>query len=1013
MRRMTIAVSICFGLAVFCVDAAHAQQQSALRGAAEVIRQLESSAVKPAATPKQVDQAIALVRRIDAFALASKNLPADEAATGWLQLLDEAMSFSNGYTSENPVASWPLVRSVFEALPAPLAWPAISQKIDARPISPEALGALRAHITRLLGHALTDNKAALELDGDAIQKLLLEKAKPSSSSFLGASDEGMRLQMVASQAFPLVWYAWQSKPPGALDELLMKQLDRNGGSVNFDSRSFSQLGDERARPILEKYISRLAKTPGSPVIYGLDGELFQQLVQKHLDEFSYPAWSLVDSPEDLALYEAFAKKFPDDESAERRQAQMQYMQGLIQVDRVPEALEQFRQLAATNDQGLSFYFSGTRMIGHNDSGASTLSARRSLTRFYEQVCREFPSYDNWSSYRTAATASGELPEMIAALNQYRNQAGERSREESAALERVLIDSYLANDQVDDAIALYEVALNATKPEDARHTDLVAAFALAKVGKALNRPESVRRGLNYASAIVRAGGPKSEGGEFTRAFGGEVEADYRLLADEGCASDAELLLSQRLGSTAKEFDNGNSFGNAYASSWALYPLAQFYDSQSRFQDVVDLLDQAPWWGHTDLSEVPVGDEIMTIAARALSKIGRTDEARRVVDAALLNDQADDELFELLVEFEGPNAIARLDRQFALDPLEERPLIWKAKLLLQAGKLDEAEQTARQAIAIDPSDGEQGPGKRMIVYAVLADVLDRQPDEKKREEAAVYRRAVSAIRLAEQADKLSAAGLTRRAIAAYEEATKTFVDAYCIQSRLALELASVGKLDEAAQHYRKAFELMPDSFGRIESHCFGCEGVFSGELAEQIAENVLAKLSKERPDKPQIHYLLGYLREVHGRTREAIAHYREAVRLDPDYYNAWKKIVELSIQVNGAPDDDAALAVVRLGGPRRIDALVSARDLQKFWVAIDQQVPKLPSTPDTVYPLAASKLQLERMADSAKLQPGGEYYDFDSTLKLQGVHHSKGRTASKVLVTQCEILGSIADALSASR
>ena len=51
---------------------------------------------------------------------------------------------------------------------------------------------------------------------------------------------------------------------------------------------------------------------------------------------------------------------------------------------------------------------------------------------------------------------------------------------------------------------------------------------------------------------------------------------------------------------------------------------------------------------------------------------------------------------------------------------------------------------------------------------------------------------------------------------------FADAYCIQSRLALRYSELGDYVKAEQHYQRAFELMPDSFGRIESHCFGCEG-----------------------------------------------------------------------------------------------------------------------------------------------------------------------------------------------
>ena len=128
--------------------------------------------------------------------------------------------------------------------------------------------------------------------------------------------------------------------------------------------------------------------------------------------------------------------------------------------------------------------------------------------------------------------------------------------------------------------------------------------------------------------------------------------------------------------------------------------------------------------------------------------------------------------------------------------------------------------------------------------------------------------------------------------YEESLKEFADAYCIQSRLALRYNEMGDFEKAEEHYRRAFELMPESFGRIESHCFGCEGAFTGELAQGIAERVFLKLAEETPDKAQVFYLLGYLRDQQGRKAEAAGHFRKAVEIDPDYFNAWGKLSSLA-------------------------------------------------------------------------------------------------------------------------
>ena len=224
-------------------------------------------------------------------------------------------------------------------------------------------------------------------------------------------------------------------------------------------------------------------------------------------------------------------------------------------------------------------------------------------------------------------------------------------------------------------------------------------------------------------------------------------------------------------------------------------------------------------------------------------------------------------------------------FAVISSRNAPLIWRAVLELGQGRLEDAEKSARQAIAIDPSDGEEGRGDRMRAYSVLADILDRKGDSEK---AGQMRQVVKAIRLSEDADLYHSAGLLTRAVGMYRQALGYFADAYCIQSRLAIQLTALGKFDEAMTHYERAYELMPESFGRMESHCFGCERAFAGQRAQSAAERVFGQLAEKQPENPRVHYLLGYLRMEEDRNTEAAVEFREAVRLDPDYINAWKQL-----------------------------------------------------------------------------------------------------------------------------
>ena len=288
----------------------------------------------------------------------------------------------------------------------------------------------------------------------------------------------------------------------------------------------------------------------------------------------------------------------------------------------------------------------------------------------------------------------------------------------------------------------------------------------------------------------------------------------------------------------------------------------------------------------------------IAAKSLIAAGRNEEAKRILLAFLDQSPAEDDAYELLLPLMPDQMPGLCDKLYARDAFEERPLIWKAEALRRLKKLDDAETAARQAIAIDPSDGETPHGRRMKVYAVLSDILK---DKGQAKDAENYAQVVAAIRTAETADDLYEIGLLKRAIARYEEALTHFADAYCIQSRLALKYSEAGLETLAEEHYQRAYELMPDSFGRVESHCFGCEGAFRGNKATSIAERVFTTMAKRSPMKPQIHYLLGYLYEEQDKIPEALAAYQQAVKLDPDYFNAWKKIAGLLTRLGRGPDE----------------------------------------------------------------------------------------------------------------
>jgi tetratricopeptide (TPR) repeat protein len=216
----------------------------------------------------------------------------------------------------------------------------------------------------------------------------------------------------------------------------------------------------------------------------------------------------------------------------------------------------------------------------------------------------------------------------------------------------------------------------------------------------------------------------------------------------------------------------------------------------------------------------------------------------------------------------------------------------------------------------------------------------------------------------------AGLLKPAIKMYEDSLKLFSDAYCIQSRLAIQLSELGMHDEAEAHYRRAYELMPDSFGRVESHCFGCERAFEGQCAQSLAEKVFLDFAKKSPNKPQVHYLLGYLREEQERYAEALPHFQTAVRLDPAYLNAWKKLQDLAphVRLPKKERNEIAFNILRLD-PLTRHANVNfenVTDPAGLWNAVEAGEKQQPEPATRLFSLDASKAVMEKKEAEPKTE-----------------------------------------------
>jgi tetratricopeptide (TPR) repeat protein len=876
---------------------------------------------------------------------------------------------------------------VLGALPPPATWNELAKAVAARPPA-KGGGELRSAGLRLLTATLMGDTAGRDREIASLQA----KAR-------AADEQNSYYYQNILQELGQATLTMSDDPDDILKSLAYQLAYGRGQDVQQLTvpNLVSLIGAEKTEAFLRKALV----TPKVALQFSAPNDtsrLAQKLALELMDQIKTPQWGLVNSLDAVDLYEALDKRFGsqtnnlaaltgvtndisdmnDQGDNQKQGAKIYYLLGLISKDRTPEAVNMAKKLRGQNGE----YLFEEAFKAMENAGYTT-----ALDNFLHELLAQDPTLPFWDEYVTVAADAGQTGRMLVLVRAAAGQA-DLSDEKKAALHQILFKALLAADDVEGGMseARQLVAMDATTPVNNGFNAGQLGVVMARIGVLLQKPELTEEGISTAKKwLATPAGQNTSSGEAANVVGALAQILFEIKRGpeaEAILTDA-LALSIRSGNASGE----ESWNRSEVPRQILTGLATLYYKAGRYDDVLTLLEQSPNWGAKDLSELfessPLDSEISVVwlhtpgesplpvpylAASCLAAKGQNAAARKINDALLDIHPGLDRGYELLLQLDGTNAIPRLDELYARDQFEERPLIWKAHLLRQQNQLEAAEKVIRQAIAIDPSDGEEGRGDRMRAYAELADILDARGNQK---DAGDYREVVKAIRMSEEADKFYMTGLLKHAITMYEDALNHFSDAYCIQSRLAIQLAALGLNAEAEEHYRRAYELMPDSFGRVESHCFGCERVFDGEHAQSIAEKVFTQLAAERPNKPQVHYLLGYLRQEQEHYNEALTNYLTAVRLDPDYLNAWVKLQEASEQTLMSPKERGEIVfnILRLDPLQRHARPDYDRvsDLNALWSAVTAATSHQPPRASDLLALDASKSALDkRKLDSASTQ-----------------------------------------------
>jgi tetratricopeptide (TPR) repeat protein len=248
--------------------------------------------------------------------------------------------------------------------------------------------------------------------------------------------------------------------------------------------------------------------------------------------------------------------------------------------------------------------------------------------------------------------------------------------------------------------------------------------------------------------------------------------------------------------------------------------------------------------------------------------------------------------------------------------------------QAGRLQAAEQTYRQILAVQPNQADaihllgviaQQVGKYEVAVEYIGRAIRLHGSEasfhnnlgnafrgqgKLDEAADSYRRALELKPDFAEAHNnlgtvLQGRGELDEAVACYRRALQLKADIAEVYANLGGALKDLGKFDEAIACCRRALDLNP---AYAEAHNnLGNAFAFQGKLDE--AADSYRRAVEVKPNYPEAHNNLGSTLQAQGRLDEALACCRRALELKPDYAGAHNNL-GVVFQEQGKLDEAAA-------------------------------------------------------------------------------------------------------------
>ncbi|RYG36724.1 hypothetical protein EON81_08910, partial [bacterium] len=647
MFRRRLSLSLCaVALAFSLTTGAFAQE---LQGAEAA---LKAAAEARGAKEQGTDPAGWLKRQLDEMRAGGRTMAPAVAAQKWLVIFDALDKGTGSAEMAMGMGGQEDFGSLVGVLPAPESWPEITKGIRQRTAKmPKGLrpASLNVFAEMLTGDAASQWKAMAEV-------MPYSKERNGGGYYIQALYQALAQRTGDKARLLRAMTMAGATQPGTGETVVVPDL-------------VAMVGVAEAEKSLTKLLSTSTK-----LLYITQGkrtkELAARLALAHVKTLKVAQWGLVSSPRDTKLYEALGTRFGTikakggyttrEQAASR--ARSYYLIGLVLEGREAEALKIAKALGAA--------LNNSDLFSNDDPDIEALVGTPKFTKFLGELVKGNPKSSLWTLYTVSATRSRNVPAIVASLNAELSRPN-LSADTRAALRTRLASAYLAMDKVDEGLAVMKKLLS-DAPTGAQGAGggvtLYTAIQYARIGHLLNRPAVVEEGLAMAKKL----GLGQPGMEFMGASYSLVD----LLMDLGRPAEAEKIAIANYAAYATMGDSMVGMGGMQTNP-GLSTLLTVYYKQNRPEEVRILLDKAPDWGMSDISELAAANSYTSdggegssgfIAAWALAKTGETAKAEALIYRVLANSPGFDPAYSLFVELKGKDSLPALDRLFSADQFQ---------------------------------------------------------------------------------------------------------------------------------------------------------------------------------------------------------------------------------------------------------------------------------------------------------------------------------------------------------